>query len=601
MKRTVLLLFLIGLLVAGCKKHADYQTLIERWPVFGEVYALKDFAPDSAFAIFQSIADTLDQEALRRQSKYLLSEYQILDAEIRYKNFRLSEHDDGAMEAFRFYDSLMPNREYSRREPQLSFQKARAYYYKAVVEENKLDEPIQAFSDYLNALWIVEGLKGERTIFFTDTDNHNYEHFTALVYDRLAWFLYNYDGWDAALECLERSSECFKREGFTKGVASNFELMGDVMLAQGDRVNSLLYYQKSDSIHALLKTDNVYQNFSSVIHRALDLYNVDEKDAALALLRHALAQSEDERLKRQVRLSLGYFYAQNHEYDSALFYYERSYPLLPRQTLKSYCAIVQISNLLGDSVKAARYGDLLAEAYQKQFARSGDRTKMVMLFESYKSDSIDMRRKDLLFFTLCFVAMLMVDLGIVIFLLEMRKRRHKREIEAREQIRAALEGEIEEVKSDSQQKEEMIKELESKLEKVVTNPDFQTLPFDKKLEALYEVPVCKRILKVKEANVKAFNDYPELKLSDNQLTMLVNAVDAVFPKFSVRIIEMFPRLKRSDVQYCCLYILGITEVQAAALTGKTYQAVWTRSLKLHEIFNNKSSLQIVLHGFLKDW
>lgn len=601
MKRAFFLFFLIALLAVGCKKRADYQTLADRWPVFGEVYALKDFAPDSAFAIFQSIADTLDQEALRWQSKYLLSEYQILDAEIRYKNYRLSEHDDGAMEAFRFYDSLMPNREYSRSEPELSFQKARAFYYKAVVEEIKLKDPIQAFTDYLNALWIVEGLKGERTIFFTDCDNAEYEHFTALVYDRLAWFLYNYDGWDASLECLERSSACFMREGFTKGVASNFELMGDVMLAQGDRVKALVYYQKSDSIHAQLKTDNIYQNYSSVIHRALDLYNVDEKDAALALLRHALVQSEDEWLKRQVRFSLGYFYAQSHDYDSALYNYERSYPLLPRQTLKSYCAIVQISNLLGDSLKAARYGDLLAETYLDQFARSGDRSKMIMMIENYKSDSVDARRKDVLYFALCFVAVLLVLLSIVLVLLGLRKRRHKREIEAREQIRVALEGEIEEVKSDSQQKEEKIKVLESKLEKVVSNPDFQTLPFDKKLEALYEVPVCKRILKVKEANVKAFNDYPELKLSDNQLTMLVNAVDAVFPKFSVRIIEMFPRLKRYDVQYCCLYILGITEVQAAALTGKTYQAVWTRSLKLHEIFNNKSSLQIVLHGFLKDW
>ena len=115
------------------------------------------------------------------------------------------------------------------------------------------------------------------------------------------------------------------------------------------------------------------------------------------------------------------------------------------------------------------------------------------------------------------------------------------------------------------------------------------------------MPVCKRILKIKQSNVKAFSSYPEMVLSDNQLTMLVNAVDAVFPKFSVRIIEMFPRLKRSDVVYCCLYVLGITEVQAAALTGKTYQAVWTRSLKMHEIFDNKSSLQLILHGFLKDW
>ena len=47
--------------------------------------------------------------------------------------------------------------------------------------------------------------------------------------------------------------------------------------------------------------------------------------------------------------------------------------------------------------------------------------------------------------------------------------------------------------------------------------------------------------------MKAFASYPELVLSDNHLTMLVNAVDAVFPKFSVRIIERYPRLKRSDV------------------------------------------------------
>ena len=164
-----------------------------------------------------------------------------------------------------------------------------------------------------------------------------------------------------------------------------------------------------------------------------------------------------------------------------------------------------------------------------------------------------------------------------------------------------LEDEIAAVKSASEQKEVTIKELQSKLDKVISAPDFQILPFDKKLEALYETPICQRVLTVRNANVKAFSSYPELVLSENHKTMLVNAVDAVFPKFSVHIIEMFPRLKRSDVVYCCLYILGVTEVQAAALTGKTYQAVWTRSLKMHEIFDNKSSLQLVLHGYLKDW
>ena len=104
-----------------------------------------------------------------------------------------------------------------------------------------------------------------------------------------------------------------------------------------------------------------------------------------------------------------------------------------------------------------------------------------------------------------------------------------------------------------------------------------------------------------DANVKAGVSYPELVLSDNQMNMLVNAVDAVFPKFSVKLIERYPRLKRSDVVYCCMYVLGITEIQAAALTGKTYQAVWKRSLKLHSIFDNKADLQFVLHDMLRNW
>ena len=115
------------------------------------------------------------------------------------------------------------------------------------------------------------------------------------------------------------------------------------------------------------------------------------------------------------------------------------------------------------------------------------------------------------------------------------------------------------------------------------------------------MPISKRVRKVLDANVKAGASYPELVLSDNQMNMLVNAVDAVFPKFSVKLIERYPRLKRSDVVYCCMYILGITEIQAAALTGKTYQAVWKRSLKLHNIFDNKADLQFVLHDMLRDW
>ena len=555
MKNKILFFFLLSLLAMGCKKTVDTDAFSTRWPEFDDVYAELESQPDSALV----------------------------------------------MEAFRYYDSLLPGREYSRREKYLSFQKARAYYFKATVEEFETNQYLQAFSDYLNALWIVEGLMGERSVFAFSDNNNEYEHFTALLYGRLAWFLYTHDAWQMSLECLEKSSECFKVEDNVKGVAANIELMGDVMLAQGDKVNSFEYYKKADSIYGGLKTKNIYQNYSSVIHRALDLYNANEKAACLALLHHALEESENPWLQKQVRFSLGYCYYEEQKYDSALYNYERSYPLLPRQTLKSYSRIVQLSNALGDTIKAGYYGELLADAYLKQFARSSDRAKMGALYQNYKEDCANSKIKDTFLFILITILFWVALLFGVSFVFVRRKRRHQEEIAARERIQATLEDEIASVKSASEQKEETIKELQSKLDKVISAPDFYKLPFDKKLEALYETPICQRVFKVREANVKAFSSYPELVLSENHKTMLVNAVDAVFPKFSVDIIEMFPRLKRSDVVYCCLYILGITEVQAAALTGKTYQAVWTRSLKLHEIFENKSSLQLVLHGFLKDW
>ena len=595
------LLLLLLVLAASCQDAVKSNFLRDVNHEFSRVYALKDASPDSAMVIMDAIVDTLDESALLSRSKLQYAEFQILLAELNYKNYRPIDNDSLVFRAFDIIDSILPGTNIFSENKELAFQKARAYYYKAVVEEQNTKQHVSAFEDYLKSLWIMDGLRGKRRVFNLAEENIEYEHFVALIYDRLAWFLYTYDVWDTSLECLEKSNECFLKEDNLLGVASNLELMGDVMLAQGDKVESLVYYKRSDSIHERHNTDNIYQHFSILIHRALDLYNMGEKDACYDLLHHTLEMTESDWLSRQVRFSLGYFYFENQQFDSALFNYERSYPLLPRQTIKSYCRIIKAANILGDSVKSANYGELLSDLYLNQVAQSGDRTKLIMHYEQNKADGKDARQKDVFYFILLVVTLLVIIIFIDIIYINRRKRRHKLEIEAHEKIQASLEDEIVTTKIDSKQMEEKIKSLETELEKAVSNPDFQKLPFDQKMEALYEMPISKRVRKVMNANVKAGSSYPELVLSENQLTMLVNAVDAVFPKFSIQIIERFPRMKRSDVVYCCMYILGVTEVQAAALTGKTYQAVWTRSMKLHEIFDNKSNLQLVLHNFLKDW
>lgn len=592
---TVLLFFV------SCRNSIVVDSLTKVRPEFVSVYDLKDNYPESAYHVFCRIADTLDETKLHQKSSFLFHEYQVLKAELNYKNYRPIINDSLVEEAFGFYDSIISGNRSAHKNKELAFQYARSCYYKAVVEEQSEESHVQSFSDYLKALWITDGLSKKRQVIAVGEDRVEYEHFTGLIYDRLAWFFYNHDAWNAALECLDRSNECFEKEGNRLGMASNFGLMGDVMLAQENRQDAARYYKEADSIYSMLQTDNVYHKFTGMLHRVIMLSNSGDKESAKAILLQSLSDSTHSWMNRRAHFGLGYIYYDLQEYDSALYHYEHSYPLLPRQTVKSYSMITQLANQLGDSVKAAYYGGLLANHYLDQIQQSGQKTQMVSLFEKYKSDSKDASNKDVFLFVIVLVAILAVIIIIDSIFIQRRKRSHRHEIEAHEKIKASLEDEIESSKRATKRKEEKIKDLETKLNKYVNNPDFQSLPFDKKLETLYEMPISKRARMVTTTNVKAGSSYPELVLSEKQMTTLVNAVDAVFPKFSVKIIEKYPRMKRSDVVYCCLYILGVTEVQAAALTGKTYQAVWTRSTKLHEIFDNKSNLQLFLHDFLRSW
>ena len=186
MRKAVFFLLLL-LLASACKKSIEYETLASRWPVFAEVYALKDSTPDSALTLMQRVADTMDVDALGKQSAFLLSEYQVLRTEVLYKNYALRRGDTIAFEAFRFYDSVMPKTSVYGIPNDLRFQKARSYYYKAVVEEILTKQHVQAFSDYLNALWVMDGLMGNRrAIPSTSKTNSDYVHFSGLIYDRLA-------------------------------------------------------------------------------------------------------------------------------------------------------------------------------------------------------------------------------------------------------------------------------------------------------------------------------------------------------------------------------------------------------------------------------
>lgn len=570
-------------------------------PGFAEVYSLKDYHPEDAMRVMQSIEDTLDLNRLQRQSPFLFNEYQVLRTELRHKNILPINDDTLALKAFEFYDSVVKHSRVAAHDKVLFFQYARSLYYKAAVESQR-DDMAKSFSDYLEALYAVDGLAGRRKAFNIRKSNPEYEHFTALVYDRLAWFFYTSDDWEEALECIRYSNECFEKEGSALGLASNYALMGDVMLAQGDKQASLVNYNKSDSIYEVLGTEDGFHHYGKLFHDALRRSIDGDIEGGVRILNDALLESgDDNRVSRQIHFLLAYSFLEMHEADSALYHFDRSYPLLPRQTMKTYCNSIWLANSLGDTAKAASYGKLLADLSLERFYQKGDTARMAMQFVDYKKEKDTAIARSMLLYILSFVMLMIVIIVGEGFLIRHRGLRRKVDEEQHQRMLRSLEKQIDQTNAEARQKEERITALQHELEKAIANPDFQKLPFNEKMEVLSQMPVSKRALRVMDSNVKAGVAYPELMMSDSQLGQLVKAVDAVFPQFSVKIIERYPRLNRSDVMYCCLYILGINEIQAAALTGKTYQAVWKRSSKLYEIFGNKSDLSFILQDMIKNW
>ena len=600
MKRWPLFCLMVLTLALGCNRKPTFETLSDIKPVFATIYGVKDHHPDSALKLMQSVASDFNEEDMHRRSEFLFAEYQLLKAEVNYKNFLPVKNEAQVMDAYRFYDSVHSASRLMRKNEFLTFQVARASYFKAVVEGGHADAQVQSFSDYLQSLWVIDGLNRNRWVSHFSKENIEYEHFTGLIYDRLAWFFYNHDAWSPAIECLEQSNVCFGKENHLEGVASNYDLMGDVMLAQEDRGGAVQYYKAADSIYRELKKDNAFLKFNGLLHHGITLSSMGDKEGAKVVLLQALENSTRPWMTRRLHFGLGYIYYDLQQLDSSLYHYENSYPLLPRQTAKAYCRIIELASLFGETEKAADYGVLLAQYYKDPLQLNEEKTHMLTLYENFKASTKDAHNKDVFIFIILIVIVLALVIIVDTVFLHSRKRRHRRELARQESINASLEDEIEAVRRASRRKEERIRDLETKLNRIVTNPEFQNLPFEKKMETLMEMPVCKRVLMVKDANVKAGAAYPELVLSENQLASLINAVDSVFSRFSVRIIEKYPRLKRSDVVYCCMYVLGVSEVQAAALTGKTYQAVWARSLKMHEIFGNKSNIQLFLIDFIKD-
>ena len=176
--------------------------------------------------------------------------------------------------------------------------------------------------------------------------------------------------------------------------------------------------------------------------------------------------------------------------------------------------------------------------------------------------------------------------------LEERDNRHAEAIEAERQAhrmeQAAISGRL-------KQKNEEVRELRDQIKR---QEELEATP--KHAESFVDEPICQLILeRVKEGKFKSkvdYLDYKDSALSKQQLFDLRVATDRHFDMFTIRLKNAYPQLTNSDLDYCCLYLLGMTNADLAALMQRAYNTVVERDGKLKKIIGNDNPLPITLMG-----
>ena len=180
--------------------------------------------------------------------------------------------------------------------------------------------------------------------------------------------------------------------------------------------------------------------------------------------------------------------------------------------------------------------------------------------------------------------------------LEERDKRHAEAIEAERQShrmeQAAMSGRLKRSNQEIRELKGQIRQQDDWITKAPTAASFT------------DEPICRLIMeRVNEGQFKSKVDYiiyKDAALDKQQLLDLRLAADRHFGQFTVRLKKTYPKLTDGDLDYCCLYLLGLTDADIAALMQRAYNTVIERNGKMRKIFGNENPLPITLTGIAKD-
>ena len=558
--------------------------------------------PDSAFAMLQEFASSAAADSLDEFNGHYC---QVLISELLYKNYYRQSNRKDLLKAVGYFDSSDDG-----------FLAARAHYINGVGYYER-DSLIEACGEYLFALRTMESHYHENELVGTKA------RFMVLTYNRLGELFSSQFMQEPAIVCGKKSLVYNNIEPDSPFNRFNLLLFIGKQYAKLSQYDSALYYY-DEAIQLLPDTNNLI--FRDLISTRAFLYYQMGKGVEPSVndLRRMAIQTTDETEKLNRYLTIGSIYSEEVQYDSALVYLTPVFENMEDAARQRIAAryLYEIFQNQGDTLKAAQFsmyiaGNTVSEGESNaQVSQLNELFQQHLQWEQERADAerqgkVRVQRNRMIVAT----GILAVLAALTAWLLHRRKMKEQRE-EANQQIEVEREAHrLESQKLEAEREAHRLEKasMSGRLKK--SNQEVRELKDQIKrqeevnakpqqAESFADEPICRLIMeRVHEGQFKAQMDcklYKDAALSKEQVTALRDAADRHFNLFTVRLAKAYPNLTKNDLDYCCLYLLGLSDADISALMQRAYTTVNDRGRKMKAIFGTEEPLSTTLRSFAEE-
>ena len=557
MKKIYLILqFLASLLIASCTHSPIAEQPIPLAPDLLHIDSLMQSSPDSALQMLLSF------QAERGTSSDINAHYQaLLTSEALYKTYNPQSDIAALQSATHYFDSMASCHTDNDDVILLS---ARSHYMNgAIFYEN--DSVVEACKEYLHTLEIMQNH------FDIGNITSDKAKLMGLAYTRLGDLFYNNGMAQASVESFKNALDCFNMvQGYS--LANTYKSIASAYSLGSNNDSALIYYRKAINLSNRQNKISVYSN--SLSESAPVYYELGYTDSAFMMIRKALSLPVRDDLRLAQYFTFGSLLAKECQYDSAINYLEKSIKrnYFPTQVVSAEI-LMKCYQALGDSTMMMHYKVIYGDNLDKYRKAVSYKTQLMNIYETYKQNIVQHEhlkniRKRNIYLIFVSLSLITVFIGTILLI-------KKQIINIRKKSQA-----------DIDEKNRALAEMKRKIE---ANP-------------FMSEPICKSILET--ANKQQFKSrvpctaYIEYALSKEQLLALKDAMDRHYDNFTQWICKEYPELTNDDIDYLCLYHLGLKDTDIFALMQRAYPTIGERSRKLKRIFNSDEPLHTIIKNII---